>query len=222
MRDTNQWLRLNGWGLVSICVLILLVALGSCESTGAGGSDSGGTSGSDRPGEALLLPEGNITGWTLGDRNVYVLLVDANAEPVQGYGPVTVQDNGDFPGMSIDPPPSNALLSWADFQSLYCYELSIASITNDSVRFQSFCNVEVDDGNEILRGIDDGTVAVSWIYADGATAITASFSDSGYNVTIDLQLNAGWNRVVFQSDDGASTIDLSTEAEPAGTGWFLN
>lgn len=222
MRDTHQRLKWNGWALVSICALMLFLVLGGCESTGAGGSDTGGTDGSDSPGEALEFAEGNIAGWTLGTREVGVLLVNASADPVQGYGPISVQDNGDFPGMTIEPPSSNVLLSWTDFQGVYCYELSVASITNDSVRFQSFCNLDVDDGNEILRGFDDGTVAVSWIYADGSTGITADFNSGDYHVTIDLQLSAGWNRAIFQVDDTASTITLKTEAEPAGSGWFLN
>ncbi|MFO7850659.1 MAG: hypothetical protein R6V67_11930, partial [Spirochaetia bacterium] len=172
MRDTKQRLKLNGRVLASICVLILLVVLFGCDSTGAGGLNDGsesnlvesdGSDGSESPGEALVLPEGNITGWDLGTRDdVVVILVDAGANPVQGYGPVTVGDNGDFPGMTIEPPPSEALLSWADFQGVYCYELSIASITDDSVRFQSFCNVDVDDWNEILRRSGDGTAEVSW------------------------------------------------------------
>lgn len=232
MRDTNQRMRLNGWFLVSICGLMLLLVLGGCESTSAGGSEEGsesnlgGTSGSDSPGEALELPAGNITSWTLGTRDdVVVVLVDASADPVKGYGPVTVQANGDFPGMSIDPPPPEALLSWTDFQWVYCYELhSIpVSITDDSVRFQSFCCLELLYSDElIIRGSGDGTVAVSWIYADGSTRISATFNTGDYDVTIDLQLAAGWNLAVINSDDINKVVTLKTEPEPAGTGLFLN
>lgn len=217
MRDTNQRLKSKGWAYGSICVLILLVAMVGCDAAGAGGSG-----GSESPGEALVLPEGNITDWTLGIREVGVTLMNAEADPVHGYGPVTVADNGDFPGMTIESPPPEVLLSWTDFQGVYCHELSVASITNDAVRFQSFCNVDVDDMNEILRRTDDGSAEVSWIYADGSTAITAAFDSGDYQVTIDLQLAAGWNRVVLQTDEVAKVVTLKTEAEPTGTGWYLN
>lgn len=230
MRNTNRWLRLNGLLLMSICVLMLMVVLGGCESTGAGGSDTDGTEASLSPGEALVLPEENITDWSLGTRDdVVVILVDTNADPVKGYGPVTVQDNGDFPGMSIDPPPQEALLSWADFREVYdntVYDQALntfsVNITDDTVRFQSFYYLEVQNtGDLIVRVSGSGAAEVSWIYADGPTRISATFNTGDYDVTIDLQLVAGWNLAVMKSDDINKILTLKTEAEPAGIEWYL-
>lgn len=232
MRNANRRLRSNGWAWASICVLMLLAVLFGCDSTGAGGSSGGGGSdsgetggGSASPGEALLLPDGDISGWSLGTpTDVVVILVDANADPVQGYGPVTVQTAGHFPGMTIDPPPSEALLSWEDFRDIYEYSLSSlpVSITDDSVRFQTFCYLDVQyTGYVIVRGTDDRAAAVSWVYVDGPTGITGTFDTGDYEVTIDLRLSTGWNRTVFHSDDINEIITLKTEAEPAGTAWIL-
>ena len=231
MRNTNLRWKSNGWAFASIFALVLLFCLFGCDSTGAGGSngggdsDSGGTGGSTSPGDALLLLQGGITGWDLGTRDeVVVILVDAGANPVQGYGPVTVQFDGHFPGMSIDPPTSGALLSWEDFQYVYEYSLSSmpVSITDDSVGFQTFCYLDVQYmGYVISRGNDDELAAVSWVYVDGPTNVSGTFNTGDYDVTIDLQLGTGWNRTVFQQDDTAKVITLKTEAEPAGTAWVL-
>ncbi|MFP4564169.1 MAG: hypothetical protein ACLFRY_12765 [Spirochaetia bacterium] len=222
MSYTHRRFKSKGWALTSIrimtCIMTLLIVLFGCDSTGIVGSDN--------PGEALVLPEGNISDWNLGTRDdVVVVLMDSDAEVVKGYGPVTVED-GAFPGMTIEPPPPEVLLSWEDFQEVYCYELYTmpVTITDDSVRFQSFCYLEVqytDYG--ILRGMTvNPRVEISWIYADGSTSITITDFESGdYKVTVDLQLTAGWNRAVFQEDEINKVVTLKTEAEPAGTVWFL-
>ncbi|MGM0675399.1 MAG: hypothetical protein ACQETQ_11940 [Spirochaetota bacterium] len=237
MRNANRQSKSSGWALALICALMLLFVLFGCDSTGAGGSDDGGksdsgendsgdTGGSDSTGEALVLPEGTITGWNLGTRDdVVVILVDVNADPVQGYGPVTVEGDGEFPGMTIDPPPSQALLSWEDFRDAYEYELLSVpvSITDESVRFQSFCYLDVQyTGDLIVRGTDDQTVAIGWIYVDGPTHISINAFDTGdYEVTIDLELSTGWNGAVLQQDDINKVVTLETDTEPAGTAWIL-
>ncbi|MFP4705725.1 MAG: hypothetical protein ACLFMV_13040 [Spirochaetaceae bacterium] len=230
MRNADRQWKTKGWASACISALVLLFVLFGCDSTGAGGSNDGGesdsdeTGGSQSPGESLALPEGDIAGWSLGTRDdVVVILVDANADPVEGYGPVTVQDNGHFPGMTIDPPPSQALLSWEDFKDVYEYVLSSfpVSITDDTVRFQTFCCLDVQfTGDVILRGTEDETVAISWIYADGPTHISGTFNTGDYEVTIDLQLSTGWNRAVFLQS-AQSSVTLETGAEPGGTVWML-
>lgn len=238
MRNTNRQSKSSGWAPALICALMLLFVLFGCDSTGAGGSDDGeksdsgdsdsddGGGSSDSPGDALVLPEGTVTGWNLGTRDdVVVILVDAGADPVQGYGPVTVEGDGEFPGMTIDPPPSGALLSWEDFRDAYEYELLSVpvSVTDESVRFQSFCYLDVQyTGDLIVRGTDDQTVAISWVYVDGPTHININAFDTGdYEVTIDLELNTGWNGAVFQQDDINKVVTLETDTEPAATAWIL-
>lgn len=241
MRNVTGRLKVNDWALVWVCVLLLSFVLFGCESAGTGGSNGeeeatpgGESDGSDNtdsdgavsPGDALGLPEGSISGWNLGTRDdVVVILVDGNADHVQGYGPITVQDDGVFPGMTIAPPSSEVLLTWEVFREVYEYSLSTVpvDITDGSVRFQSFCGVEVlYESAEILRETEDGAVKVSWIYADGPTRISGTFDTGDYAVTIDLQLTAGWNSVAFQEDNEVFTVTLKTEPEPAGTGWILS
>jgi len=230
MREKTVYLRIGT--ILAVLFAALLLILSGCESAGAGGPDDGsdsnlgGTDGSESSGEALELPPGVITAWDLGtEEEAVIFLFDSYADIVHGYGPIRV--DGYFPGMTIEPPPGEALLSWSDFQEVYCYELtvisSVGNITDDTVRFQSFCLLDVSTSMDaiICRGIADGTGTVNWIYADGTTHITAEFDDGDYSVTIDLQLTTGWNRAVFQSDDINKVVTLKTEEEPTGTVWFL-
>jgi len=230
MREKTVYLRIGT--ILAVLFAALLLILSGCESTGAVGSDDGsdsnlgGTDGSESSGEALVLPEGVITDWTLGTPvDVEVILYDSSAHPVWGYGPVTVE-GGYFPGMTIDPPPGEALLSWSEFQVAFEYELLElpVNITDTSVSFQSFSFLDVPSSATavIVRGTDDGTVVVSWIYATGSTSITiTNFNTGNYLATVDLKLAVGWNRAVFHSNESEGTVTLKTETEPVGTGWIL-
>jgi hypothetical protein len=224
MREKKRYLHLAT--ILVIVFAALLLILSGCESAGAGGGDSDGsgeTSGSDSPGEALDLPEGAITAWDLGTPvDAEVILYDSSANPVWGYGPVTVE-GGYFPGMTIDPPPVEALLSWSEFQEAFEYELLElpVNITDDSLHFQSFCYLDVPSPTVVIvRGTDERSVI--WIYADGSTSITITDFDTGdYLATIDLQLELGWNRAVLQLNESEGSVTLKTEEEPTGTGWIL-
>lgn len=223
MREKKRYLH-----LVTILMIVfaaLLIILSGCESAGADGGDSdesGGTSGSVSPGEDLELPEGTISDWNLGsEEEVVVFLFDSNGDIVHLYEPIMIDSY--FPGMTIEPPPADVLLTWSEFQTAFEYELLglPVNITDNSVRFQSFCSLDVPNKDAlILRRTDESSVI--WIYANGSTSITINdFNTGDYLATIGLQLEVGWNRAVFQANESESSVTLKTEPEPEGTGWFL-
>lgn len=208
--------------LIVSTVMVALAGLVACELEGDDNGAGGGGLSSRYLGESFTLPSGTIVDWGLDFSGSADLYVDLDGT-ILVYDPVTVDEDGHFPGMLITAPDLSHLSAVTEFSD----DIPWLTVSNPDAYGASFYGLEVrQDGSwvgDVYRESSDGRIEVEWWYVDEDVRIwgegTIEDEDFSINADIDLQLRAGWNQVISRYNSGFSAITVRVDGEPSGVRW---
>ena len=229
--------------LRTVCILSVLTIITSCDTL-LGGDDSEtaflGSSFTPPTGTVrqLSLNENNeiqISPWNQGEMTLYVVTIGADenqdnaVEIVNDDGTfpsVLVDDAGNFPAIRIDTPPSETLLSTAEFNAFPDDQYTVTPKVFSFALIGGFFNPVSEIGITRRVSTETNEAFVYWMYTDRDVVITGSKDSEEYGnrelITTNLNLKQGWNRIVYSASFADDTLVLTekTGSEPSGIGWF--
>lgn len=229
--------------LSTVIILSVITLTTSCDIL-LDGDDSGTAS----LGSSFTLPTGTvqqlaldqnkeikIKPWSQGEMTLYVVTLGASEGPEDleeivhrdgSFPEIRVDKDGNFPSVTINKPPTETLISTADFNAFPDEQYTVTPEIFSFTLIGGLFNPDSDVVVSRRFSTETSDTFVYWMYVDRDVVATGSKDSEEYDyrelITTDLNLKRGWNRLVYSRSFSDDTV-ISTEktgSEPSGTGWF--
>lgn len=174
----------------------------------------------------LVLPAGTVQDWGVTPSGDWLVGYRGLEDTDDSFGRITLQ-NASYPGQTLTLSDFEDMLASSESRGANGAFPSAGGTTitfEPVVQMIRIMSLYGDDG-DIYRRNEDYDQIVEWWYVSGDTEVSGSFGlfnlSSADAMATDLQLQAGWNTIAFTDVDGDDNWTVTTGAESAGVGWYL-